>query len=268
MSQHPTESFWSPRSVKTPNEEASKLEIEQSVPNVDPLIRFANSVRNRLDVLEDVLCSSQKSLTEFQAIAKINDLVDATQNMKATLTNLQEKYIDLQAKQNSYKTIITNMNRVKKNQQLLGSRLDMLEKKGKQDDGNDNGDADLSLASRINLLEEALFSVQAFEPNTQLTKEMKELSEKNKALEIKVKVLQKKLADTYANQIVLRVDLDNLDRRTSSKRKDLDSKGNKATTRVLSSKEKAVAVIPDKEDDNQEQSATKGPASPTQSSEK
>ncbi|KAL9539558.1 hypothetical protein MBANPS3_010195 [Mucor bainieri] len=234
---------------------SAKMELQQTKSNADPFVPSVDSVQNRLEVLEDILCSSQKSFTEFQAIAKINDLVETTKNMESTLTNLQEKYIELYTKQNNYKTIITSMNRVKKNQQLFGSRLELLEKKGNQNDGNSSGAADLSLESRINLIEEALFSVQAFEPNGLLKKEMKELSDKNKALEIKIKVLQKKLADTLANQVILRVDLDNLDRsRTESKHKKLDIKSNnKTTTKTLTLEKKTGAGITDKEDGNQEQ---------------
>lgn len=217
------------------------MEVEQPVSNVNQFTPLVfESLLNRLEVLEDVLCSSQKSLTESQAIAKINGLVEATQAMEATLTNLQEKYIDMHAKQNNYKIIVTNLNRVKKNQQLLGSRLELLEKNGEQDT---SGAAKVSLEARINLLEEALFSVQAFETNTQIAKEMKELSEKNKAAEVKIKFLQKKLADAHANGVVLRVDLDNVDHRTVCIRKELDSMSKKATKKPLALKEKAVKSI-------------------------
>lgn len=243
------------------------MEIGQPVSNVDQFTPIAlESLLSRLDVLEDILCSSQKSLTESQAIAKINGLVEATQAMESTLTNLQEKYIDLQAKQNNYKVIVTNMNRVKKNQQLLGSRLELLEKNGGQEVTSD--DAKMSLESRINLLEEALFSVQAFEPNAKLAKEMKELFEKNKAAEVKIKFLQKKIVDAHANGLVLRADVDDLDRRTVGIRKELDSMSKKATKKPLALKEKAVeSVTQDKEDANkQEQGGMDGTLLPTESS--
>ncbi|KAK4510455.1 uncharacterized protein ATC70_004885 [Mucor velutinosus] len=256
------------KSREIPIDEVNKLETEQSVSNVDQFTPPAvDSLLQRLEILEDILCSSQKSLTESQAIAKINDLVEASKNMELTLSNLQEKYIDLHAKQSNYKTTITNINRVKKNQQLLGSRLDLLENKREQDDGYGNSAAEQFLESRIKLLEEALFSVQAFEPNAQLIKEMKDLSEKNKAAEVKNKFLQKKLADTHANQVVLRVDLDNLDRRTASIREDLDSMNNTVATKILALKEKNVSIASNKKNDNQEQNSMNNTTSPTQSSE-
>ncbi|GAN09653.1 hypothetical protein MAM1_0281c09184 [Mucor ambiguus] len=259
----PTEGSLSTKSTETSNEQVNKLELEQFVLNADQFIPSIESVRNRLEVLEDILCSSQRSLTESQAIAKINDLVETTKNMESALTNLQEKYIGIQAKQNNYNTIIANMNRFKKHQQRLGSRLELLEEKGKQDDGNGGGAAEQSLESRIILIEDALFSVQAFQPNELLKKDIKELSEKNKALEINIKFLQKKLAETHANQAVLRVDLDSLNRRTVSNTEDLvDCRVNKPTTKTLDLKKETGSIILCKKDVNQEQSDMNGRVPP------
>lgn len=248
--------------------QTSKLKNAQSVSNVDQFKPTPDSVLQRLQVLEDILCSSQKSLTESQAITKVNDLVEATKVMESTLTNLQEKYVDLHAKQSNYKIIIANMNRVKKNQQLLGSRLELLEKKGEQErkDEDNSGTIKQSLEPRISILEEALFSVQAFEPNAKLMQEMKELSEKNKALEVKIKFLQKKLADTHANEIILRVDLDKLDRRTVCTREELDSFNSKTTTRISALEGKIDSIIPDKETGSHEHSSINDTVSPPQSS--
>lgn len=248
--------------------QTSKLENAQSASNVDQFRPTTpDSVLQRLQVLEDILCSSQKSLTESQAIGKVNDLVEATKVMELTLTNLQEKYVDLHAKQSNYRIIISNMNRVKKKQQLLGSRLELLEKKGEQErkDEDNSGTIKQSLEPRISLLEEALFSVQAFEPNAKLMQEMKELSEKNKALEVKIKFLQKKLADTHANEIVLRVDLDKLDRRTVCTREELDSFSCKTTMRISALEGKIDSIVPDKETDSQEHSSINDTVSPPQS---
>ncbi|KAG2214919.1 hypothetical protein INT46_007879 [Mucor plumbeus] len=220
------------------------------------------STLSRLEVLEGILCSTQKTLTESQAVVKINDLQETTQSMESAIASLQEKVIDLQSKKNNYRTIVASINRLRKNYQLFESRLDLVEKneqqpkegapQNKRNDTNNKKNGGETIESRVNLLEEALFSVQAFEPNAKLASELKVITEKSKSLEVKVKFLQKKLTDSQANEINLRVDVDKLDRRTICIEEDLEHLSDKTKKRLETLEKNFGTIMVDKEDDSKE----------------
>lgn len=243
--------------------QASQID-EKTVSRIENLEDNDQSILDRLEVLEGILCSTQKTLTESQVVVKINDLQETTRSMESAITSLQEKVIDLQAKKGNYRTVMASMNRLRKSHQLFESRLDILEKneqqskegapQNKSNDTTNKKNGDESMETRINLLEEALFSVQAFEPNTQLASDLKIITGKNKALEVKVKFLQKKLTDSQANEINLRVDVDKLDRRTTCIEEDLDSLSDKTKKRLETLEKNVGTIMVDKEEeeDNKE----------------
>ncbi|CEP19507.1 hypothetical protein [Parasitella parasitica] len=168
------------------------------------------SNQERLLVLEEILFSKQRTLTEAQVATKISDLQETTKAMESTIKGLKEKIVDVQAKQTNYKTILASMNRIKKNIEIIESKLCRLEKNGDQ---TDNARVKIveknSSKSEIRLLEEAVFgTTNAIKSGSKLGERMKIVLQKNKCLEAKINSLNQKIADSQTNESKLRAELD------------------------------------------------------------
>ncbi|KAI8641845.1 hypothetical protein BD408DRAFT_432925 [Parasitella parasitica] len=162
------------------------------------------SNQERILVLEEILFSKKRTLTEVQAAAKINTLQETTKNLGSSIKGLQEKIVDLQAKQNNNKTILASMNRIRKKSEILESKLDFLEKNGEQKNSIRIKPVDKDLMkSKIHLFERAVFNTDAFELSSKVDERMKVIMENNRALEVKMDFFKNSLT----NEANLRADI-------------------------------------------------------------